>query len=185
VYLSSGAIILLLGWGGLLIGTAELGRSAMGLEGVEPVPLLLWTLVAAVGILAVQLAFLLGRVRFGIREASLVHQLLPRTLPEKVVFSFLSLAAGVGEEMAFRGFAVPGLALLTGSSWGAALISSLAFGLLHGYQGWLGVARTGAMGLVLAGVFLVSGTLWPAILAHALLDLVTGLILGDTLLREV
>jgi membrane protease YdiL (CAAX protease family) len=185
VYLSSGAIILLLGWGGLLIGTAELGRAAMGLEAPEVIPLLSWTLAAALGILAVQLAFLLGRVRFGIRETSLLHQLLPRTLPEKVVFAFLSLAAGVGEEVAFRGFAIPGLALLTGSSWGAAIISSLAFGLLHGYQGWLGVARTGAMGLVLAGVFLVSGTLWPAILAHALLDLVTGLILGDTLLREV
>jgi membrane protease YdiL (CAAX protease family) len=41
------------------------------------------------------------------------------------------------------------------------------------------------MGLVLAGAFVVSGTLWPAILAHALLNLVAGLILGDTLLREV
>ena len=185
VYLSSGAIILLLGWGGLRIGTAELGRTAMGLEGPDLISLLLWTLACAVGILAVQFAFLLGRVRFGIRETSLLRQLLPRTVPEKVVFAFLSLAAGVGEEVAFRGFAVPALALLTGSSWEAALISSIAFGLLHGYQGWLGVARTGVMGLVLAGVFLVSGTLWPAVVAHALLNLVAGLILGDTLLREV
>jgi membrane protease YdiL (CAAX protease family) len=185
VYLSSGVIILLLGWGGLHIGTRELGRSVMGLVPPEVGGLLLWTGVAAFGVLTLQLAFFLGRLRWGIRETRLLHQLLPRTHSERVVFVFLSLAAGVGEEVAFRGFAVPGLALLTGSDWGAALISSVAFGLLHGYQGGLGVARTGAMGLLLATAFLLSGSLWPAILAHSILDLVSGLILGDTLLREV
>jgi membrane protease YdiL (CAAX protease family) len=124
-------------------------------------------------------------LRLGVRETPLLHQLLPRTLPERVVFAFLSLSAGVGEEVAFRGFAIPGLVLLMGSEWEAALISSLAFGVLHGYQGWLGVVRTGAMGFVLASSFVLSGSLWPAIVAHAVLDLVSGLILGDTLLREV
>ena len=150
VYLSSGAIILILGWAGLIIGTE-----------------------------------VLGRVRLGIGESPLLHQLLPRTLPEKVVFAFLSLAAGVGEEIPYRGFAIPLLASLTGSEWTAALLSSLAFGMLHGYQGWLGVARTAAMGFLLSASFILSGSLWPAILAHALLDVVSGLVLGETLLRKV
>ena len=131
-----------------------------------------------------QFGFLLGRTWLGIRETPLLHQLLPRTGPEKVVFVFLSLAAGMGEELAFRGFAIPTLALVTGSDWGAALISSMAFGVLHAYQGWLGILRTGAMGLLLAASFILSGSLWPAILAHAILDLVSGLLLGETLLRE-
>ena len=184
LYLTSGAIILILGWGGLFIGSAEVGRELMGLGEVGAVPLVFWTLGATLGILALQLAFLLGRIRAGIKETPLLHQLLPRTVPEKIVFAFLSLAAGLGEEIAFRGFAIPGLVLLTGSDWAAALISSMAFGVLHGYQGWLGVARTGAMGFLLAASFLLSGSLWPAILAHAALDLISGLVLGDTLLRE-
>ena len=184
VYLSSGAIILLLGWGGLVIGTAEVGRFFMGLDRVSLGTLVGWSLFGTLGILGLQIAFFFGRLRLGIRETSLLHQLLPQTGSEKVVFVFLSLAAGVGEELAFRGFAIPCLVLLSGSGWGGALISSLAFGCLHGYQGWLGVARTGAMGFLLAGVFILSGSLWPAILAHAILDLVSGLILGDTLLRE-
>jgi len=185
VYLSSGAIILILGWAGLIIGTEVLGRAAMGLTRVGAGPLVLWAIGATVGVTAVQLGFLLGRVRLGIGESPLLHQLLPRTLPEKVVFAFLSLAAGMGEEIPYRGFAIPLLASLTGSEWTAALLSSLAFGMLHGYQGWLGVARTAAMGFLLSASFILSGSLWPAILAHALLDVVSGLVLGETLLRKV
>jgi membrane protease YdiL (CAAX protease family) len=184
VYLSSGAVILILGWSGLLIGSAEVGREFMGLGPVPVASLVFWTVGVTLGVHALQLGFLLGRTWFRVRETALLRQLLPRTLSEKVVFAFLSLAAGVGEELAFRGFGIPALALLTGSDWAAALISSMAFGVLHGYQGWLGVARTGAMGFLLAASFLLSGSLWPAILAHTILDLVSGLILGDILLRE-
>ena len=184
VYLSSGAVILLLGWAGLIIGTREVGREFMGLGSVSLLSLVPWALAVSIGILGIQFAFFLGRLRLGLRETALLHQLLPRTGPEKIVFVFLSLAAGVGEEIAFRGFAIPGLVLLFGSEWGAAVVSSLAFGLLHGYQGWLGVVRTGTMGFLLAASFILSGSLWPAIVAHAVLDLVAGLWLGETLLRD-
>jgi membrane protease YdiL (CAAX protease family) len=40
------------------------------------------------------------------------------------------------------------------------------------------------MGFLLAASLILSGSLWPAIIAHAALDLVSGLILGRTLLRE-
>ncbi len=184
VYLSSGAVILLLGWGGLIIGTAEVGRSLMGLGSLSLGALMGWTLLGTVGILVLQFGFLMGRIKLGINETPLLHQLLPKTGSEKIVFVFLSLAAGIGEELAFRGFAIPVMVLLSGSEWGGALVSSLAFGCLHGYQGWLGVARTGSMGFLLAAVFLLSGSIWPAVLAHAILDLVAGLLLGETLLRE-
>ena len=184
VYLSSGAVILILGWGGLVVGTGGVGREVMGLGPISVPALLFWTAGVTIGVHVLQFGFLLGRTWLGIRETPLLHQLLPRTGPEKVVFVFLSLAAGMGEELAFRGFAIPTLALVTGSEWGAALISSMAFGVLHAYQGWLGILRTGAMGLLLAASFILSGSLWPAILAHAILDLVSGLLLGETLLRE-
>jgi membrane protease YdiL (CAAX protease family) len=40
------------------------------------------------------------------------------------------------------------------------------------------------LGMLLAASFLVAGTLWPAVLAHALLDLLAGLVLGESLIRE-
>jgi membrane protease YdiL (CAAX protease family) len=53
---------------------------------------------------------------------------------------------------------------------------------LHGYQGVLGIARTGVMGAMLAWGFLASGSLWPAIVAHAAIDMVAGLWLGERLM---
>jgi membrane protease YdiL (CAAX protease family) len=157
----------------------------MGLGEIGAGPLVYWSLTASLAVLAAQFLFLLGRFRLRIRETPLLHQLLPRTGLERVVFGFLSLAAGFGEEIAFRGFAIPGLVLLTGSVEWSALISSVAFGALHGYQGWVGVLRTGVMGLVLACSFILSGSLWPGILAHVALDLISGLFLGKILLREI
>jgi membrane protease YdiL (CAAX protease family) len=184
VYLSSGALILILGWLALFIGTGEFGRGFMGLGPSAFTPTLVWTLSTTLGIHALLLAFFFGRRAFGVRESRILDQLLPRTLPEKFLFGLLSFSAGVGEELAFRGFAVPALALVTGSFWGGAILSSCAFGLLHGYQGWLGIARTGVMGFILAASFLLSGSLWPAIIAHTALDLISGLVLGNTLLKE-
>jgi membrane protease YdiL (CAAX protease family) len=100
------------------------------------------------------------------------------------MFVALSLAAGLGEEVAYRGFLIPTLTVVLGWSWGAALLSSAAFGILHAYQGWLGVIRTAALGLILAASLILSGALWPAILAHAILDIVVGVFLGEILVRE-
>jgi membrane protease YdiL (CAAX protease family) len=184
VYLSSGALILVLGWLGLIVGTGEVGQEVMGLGPSSFTPTLLWSLATTLAIHALLLGFYFGRRVLGGRESRILDQLLPKSLPEKLLFGLLSVSAGVGEELAFRGFAVPALALLTGSPWGGAVLSSCAFGLVHGYQGWLGIARTGVMGFFLAGSFLLSGSLWPAIIAHTALDLVSGLVLGTTLLKE-
>lgn len=184
VYLSSGALILILGWLALWVGGRSLGVVEMGLGPVYPGTVLGWTL----GMTAVTLLLLWGfhaaRRRLGLRETSVLAQLLPRTRQEKALFALLSLAAGVGEELAYRGYCIPTLAGLTGSPWGAAVLSSAAFGALHAYQGWLGIARTGLLGFLLAVSFLETGSLWPAILAHAILDLLAGLVLGETLIRE-
>ena len=60
----------------------------------------------------------------------------------------------------------------SGLSWaGAALASSVLFGVIHTYQGVSGVIATGLTGLVFAAVYLGSGrNLWPAVIAHGVLD---------------
>ena len=84
----------------------------------------------------------------------------------------------MGEELAFRGYAIPVLAVAVGLPWSVAL-TSVTFGVLHAYQGRIGMVRTGVMGAVLACGMLWSGSLVPVILAHVLVDLVGGLVLAD------
>jgi membrane protease YdiL (CAAX protease family) len=184
VYLSSGALILGVGWLAVVVGGRSLGDQAMGL-GETPLAVVgIWAGGLVLGAVALVLGFYALRRLAGVRETPILRELIPRTLGEKSVFLPLSLAAGVGEELAYRGYLIPTLAGLLGSVWPAALLSSAVFGILHAYQGWLGVARTGALGLMFALSFIVSGTLLPAIVAHAILDILAGLVLGDTLLNE-
>jgi membrane protease YdiL (CAAX protease family) len=184
VYLSSAIVILFVGALGLGVGRVELGFEFMGLGSSPWVDVVAW----AAGLSAVSVAlmgiFLALRRAMGIRETPLLVLLLPETPSEKAVFALLSVAAGVGEEVAYRGFLVPALILVFGNPWVAALVSSVVFGLLHTYQGWLGVVRTSVLGMVFAASFLSTGLLWPAIIAHAMLDLLAGLVLGKTLVRE-
>ena len=58
------------------------------------------------------------------------------------------------------------------AAWGASLvITSVLFGLMHFYQGPVGMASTGLIGLLLGALYLiVRRNLWVAILAHGLID---------------
>ena len=85
---------------------------------------------------------------------------------------------GVYEEVFARGFLLTRCRSLVGGTWGPVLISSLLFGLGHLYQGWIGVGQTTLIGVVLAFLTLRWGTLWPAIIAHALLDIVSMVMMG-------
>ena len=82
------------------------------------------------------------RRSLGIRESPLLEELIPRTPREKRIFVILSIAAGIGEEVAFRGYALGTLAPFLGGAWGAAAFTAVVFGVLHAYQGPLGMART-------------------------------------------
>lgn len=95
-----------------------------------------------------------------------------------------SLFVGLHEEILFRGFILSRLRALFGSTVAAVIASSIVFGLLHGYQGAIGVVQTTTVGLVLATLAARFRTIWPAILAHGLFDaisLVAVPLLGDSL----
>jgi len=184
VYLSSAAVILLIGGFGLVVGWGAFGLEAMGLHSMDWASLWLWVLGLTAAAMSLLGSFLLLRRGIGVSESSLLRELLPKTRAEKGVFILLSVAAGVGEEIAYRGFLIPALTGVLGWSWGGAILSSVLFGLLHGYQGWLGIFRTAALGFVLASSFIITGVLWPAIIAHAILDMIAGILLGEALVKE-
>jgi CAAX protease family protein len=84
--------------------------------------------------------------------------------------ALFSAFVGLHEEVLFRGFILGRLKALLRSNVGAVLISGLIFGLLHFYQGPIGVVQTTSVGIVLAMVVIRCGSVWPAILAHASFD---------------
>ena len=57
----------------------------------------------------------------------------------------------------------------------ALLPSSLAFGLVHAYQGKLGIVVTALIGVIFGLAVLQTGALLPVMLAHTLIDLIAGL----------
>jgi membrane protease YdiL (CAAX protease family) len=57
-----------------------------------------------------------------------------------------------------------------------AVVSSVAFALGHGAQGRVGVVVTGALGLVLAGAYVVSGSLLLVVVAHYVVNMLEFLV---------
>ena len=182
-YWGSIVTLWLLGAGCWLVGTRADGGAAVGLVAIRPGALVTWATVLTVAALGVILLFRRIARWTGVHDAPLLRQLLPRTAHERRVFGLLSVAAGFGEELAYRGYAIGVLAPITGGT-GAAVLTSVVFGVVHAYQGPLGILRTGLMGGVLAWGFLVSGSLWPAIIAHVSIDLIAGIFLGERLLSS-
>lgn len=102
-----------------------------------------------------------------------LERMLPSSPEELRWFYRLSVTAGVCEELLYRGYMMWYLAHWTGL-FQAAGIASLIFGVGHAYQGWRGVLGTTLLGAFLAGVFIVTGSLYAPMLVHALMDIHSG-----------
>jgi uncharacterized protein len=120
------------------------------------------------------LAFRLPALREVLRnQAKGFLALLPRTTGERMLFVALAVTAGVCEEILFRGFGIAYVRWLwPGASHGWLIaVTSVGFGFAHLYQGRRGVLLTGVVGALFASVTLSTGSLIPAMVMHALLDL--------------
>ncbi|WP_445193856.1 CPBP family intramembrane glutamic endopeptidase [Sphingomonas sp. Tas61C01] len=97
--------------------------------------------------------------------------LMPRDAGELCWAAALALVSSVVEELFFRLFLPLAVAVTTGSAVAGLVIALAAFAAVHRYQGWRGMAATGAAGAVLAAVYLGSGELWLAIAVHGAINL--------------
>jgi membrane protease YdiL (CAAX protease family) len=118
------------------------------------------------------------------RESALVYLLIPET-PREKLWAALILAptAAFCEEFLFRGYLLMQLHDWLHSLLWAWVVSSVAFGLAHFYQGWSGMVRAGLLGALLAYSVVRWGTLYPAMLAHWLIDTVAFLWLGPWMIK--
>jgi len=103
------------------------------------------------------------------------------------------ILVAVIEEGIYRGYLMTEMRDLIGVSLGALIInlllSSIVFGLSHGYQGTSGMISTGIVGVILGGIFILSGfNLWLVIFTHGFIDTIgIGLIAigGDEWIRRI
>ncbi len=111
--------------------------------------------------------------------------LVPRGAAEMIVFVFLSLTAGICEEIIFRGYLQRQFALLVRSSFAAVLIQGAIFGASHGYQGPKYMAVISAYGCLFGAMAHWRRSLLPGMTAHFLQDGVLGLLLGAAMKRRI
>jgi membrane protease YdiL (CAAX protease family) len=79
------------------------------------------------------------------------------------------------EEAIYRGFLMGEIIKVFGTGGGSLvlniLVTSIVFGLSHGYQGRSGIISTGIVGIVLALIFVWSNfNLWLAVFTHGFID---------------
>lgn len=156
--------------GVLLLGglsLREIGFTGADLSGSGVQPLLLGMLGGALAPLV------LPRRHQPQRVIGDVGLLLPVTRQERKSYAAASVTAGITEEITYRALPILlFLHLLPGHNRLLVVVgSAVLFGLAHRYQGWAGMALTGVIGLVLGGLYVLSGSLWPSMLVHVLLDL--------------
>jgi membrane protease YdiL (CAAX protease family) len=87
---------------------------------------------------------------------------------ELVLAVAMVVVVAISEETIFRGYLMLRLRTVTGSTAAAVLLSAVIFALGHGYEGPLGVATVGVMGLVFSLIYLWRKSLVAPIVLHFL-----------------
>jgi membrane protease YdiL (CAAX protease family) len=75
--------------------------------------------------------------------------------------------APLWEELTFRGFLLSALAQTPLGFWGGAVVANVLWTALHGMYSWAGLASVFTAGLILSWLVWRTGSIKPAIVAHA------------------
>lgn len=102
-------------------------------------------------------------------------KILPTGPDEYLMWCLVSVAAGVGEELAYRGALFLTLTWWTGEQWVALGVVAISFAAAHLRQGVRASAYIFAFGVMLQLLVMVSGSLVTAILVHAAYNIAVGI----------
>jgi membrane protease YdiL (CAAX protease family) len=106
----------------------------------------------------------------------IARKVMPQTTVERLGFLALVITVAICEEFLYRGFIQSIFQqTLAGSSATGAFISAAFFSVAHLYQGKRGLVSTFVMGLIFSAVRILTGSLFPSMLAHLATDLSAGL----------
>jgi membrane protease YdiL (CAAX protease family) len=99
----------------------------------------------------------------------------PRNPMNVLLWTAVSISAGIAEEFAFRGYLQRQFAALTGRRWVGLSLQAVLFGVAHSYEGWRAAIHIISFGLIFGLVALWRGSLRPGIIAHAWTDIMAGI----------
>ncbi|MEK7832746.1 MAG: CPBP family intramembrane glutamic endopeptidase [Acidobacteriota bacterium] len=134
-----------------------------------------WSFGAAAAILATLIAVMIPRWRKAVEKRERrVYLFMSGEGKDKVLWVVISLLAGIGEELTYRGVMFWLLWRLTDSALVAALIAATVFGISHYVLGWKSAALIGGFALIFHGLYWVSGSLLAPMLVHFIYDVTAG-----------
>jgi membrane protease YdiL (CAAX protease family) len=172
-------VLLLLTWWGLRMKRIPLGevlgfrRGARAWAQDLGAGLIFW--IAAVIILGI--ISLLLRLAHLASAQKTVTALAPRNAVEMLLWVLVCLSAGFCEEVVFRGYFLRQFSSPIHRVWLGVLLSSLLFGLSHGYEGAAGMIVIVVYGAMFCALALARDSLRPGMIAHAWHDIITGVAL--------
>ncbi len=124
-----------------------------------------------------------GRLPHPTAHLRRIQPLLPLDARERRGFYLMSVVAALSEEMLFRAYFLAYLLVLL--PWqAAAALAVIAFALGHLHQGLRGVLQMTLIGSALMGMYLLTQSIWPGVLFHAGLDIISGEIGGRLLIAR-
>jgi membrane protease YdiL (CAAX protease family) len=104
-----------------------------------------------------------------------IYFFTPSNALERGLWIGVSLVAGIGEEVTYRGVLYVLFLTLTRSPWAAALLSAAWFAAGHAVQSARSMAIIFLFSLIFQGIALRTGALYVAMLAHFVYDVIAGL----------
>jgi CAAX protease family protein len=175
-------IVILWSLTGLAVYALRLHHLDTTYVGLRP-PRHLWELALGLVTLVAPLLASMSGTRRALEGdyAKAVRAVIPADRGQWIAFVPVAASAGICEEFLYRGYALTVIAAITGSVAAGVVFSSIAFGLGHAYQGKAGIAGTSITGLIYAGVFLATGSLYPCMIGHFVQDVVGAAMLSQRL----
>ena len=105
-----------------------------------------------------------------------ISGLLPHGPTDAALWVAVSVAAGIAEELAFRGYLLRQFQAMTGSAPVALILQALVFSIAHGYEGVAACVNIAVFGILFGIVALKLGNLRACMIAHAWTDVAAGLL---------
>jgi uncharacterized protein len=137
-----------------------------------PTPLQIAVSAGLVGLLVTLMAPLWRRAVE--KRSWRVYFFMPRTAGERALWSVNAVAAGVCEEIFYRGVLTAVLGGLLHGALAGAIASAVLFGLAHAFQARISMVIIAFIAALMQALTWWSGALWLAMAAHAAYDLVAG-----------
>ncbi|SRR5258707_4380608 len=133
---------------------------------------------AAVGV-AILMMFVSGAYplwkKMAVTNRVSVYRNMPQAPNEMSLWILMSISAGFAEEIVYRGVLFGILMHWMHRWWTAALLCAVIFAVSHAFQGWLSVLVILVIAIVFQGLVWYTGTLYVAMVVHAVFDCISGL----------